>query len=293
MRPTALLALALAPLLLSRGEKRAISETRPAGPLTVTPEWLATHQDDSNLVILEIGDEGQYRQGHIRRARPVDIMAFHAHGVGLPEASHFVPGLQALGISNSSTVVMYGQNMDTSLLWVLLEYLGLGDRALVLDGGKRAWTEAGKPLSTETPGYLAGKLVPHQRQDIFIDAPLITLMLNDPRLAIIDGRSAGEFDGTDAELNSPGHIPGAVNLDWVRTFDSTGKLLPPDQLRALFAAAGYAPGDQLVVYCTVGMRASHLYFVARHIGLTPLLYLGSMNDWVSDSSRPVERSAAR
>jgi thiosulfate/3-mercaptopyruvate sulfurtransferase len=293
MRPATLFALAVTPLLLGTGSRTITPHQRAATSLLVSGDWLAAHQDDPDLVILEVSEDSEYRNGHIRRARPVDIMPFHGHGVAMPEVSHLASGLEALGISNSSRIVLYGDYLSTSMLWVALDYVGLGDRTSVLDGGKRAWAEAGKPLSSETPSYLAGKFVPRERSDLLIDAALITLRLNDPRLALIDARSPEEFAGSSGgETDSPGHIPGAVNLDWVVTIDSTGRLKPEDELRSLFTRAGYTPGDQLVVYCTVGMRASHLYFVARHLGFAPQLYLGSMNDWVSNPVRQVVRGPA-
>jgi thiosulfate/3-mercaptopyruvate sulfurtransferase len=293
MRAATLFALAVTPLLALPTRTRLGPEPRVAPSLTVTTDWLAAHLDDPDLVILEVSEDIEYRRGHIRRARPIDVMAFHAHGDAMLPVAQLIPGLEALGVSNSSRIVLYGDYMSTSVLWVVLEYLGMGDQTLVLDGGKAAWTAAGKPLSTEAPTYLAGKLVPGQRDEIFTNAALITLQLRDPRLALIDARSAEEFGGGSGnETSSPGHIPGAVNLDWHRTVDSSGALLPEEKLRDLFTRAGYASGDQLVVYCTVGMRASHLYFVARHLGLRPQLYLGSMNDWLSDPSRLVVRGAS-
>ena len=292
MRPATLFALAVTPVLLASSTRKDYPGPKADTSLLVTAEWLAQHQDDSNLVILEVSEDAEYRRGHIRRARPVDLMAFHGHGEAMPAVSQLVPSLEALGVSNTSRIVLVGDNLSTSILWVVLEYVGLGDQTVVLDGGKRAWTDAGKPLSTETPTYLAGKFLPRERPDMIINAALISLQLNDPRLALIDARSPEEFAGVAGEIESPGHIPGAVNLDWVVTFDSTGRLLPETELRDLFTRAGFAPGDQLVVYCTVGMRASHLYFVARHLGLKPQLYLGSINDWVSNSSRQVVRGSS-
>jgi thiosulfate/3-mercaptopyruvate sulfurtransferase len=292
MRPATLFALAVTPLLVGAGVRSpAGTAVRPAGSLVVTPAWLAQHQDDPDLVILEISEEAEYRQGHIRRSRPVDPMTFHHHGTEFPPAAHFVPAVQALGISNSSRIVLVGEPIYAAMTWMVFEYLGMGDRTLVLQGGKRGWTEAGNALTSETPAYLGGTFVPQPRPDIIIGAALLAVQLRSPRLALIDGRSRGEFDGAEGgEVASPGHIPGAVNLDWERTFDASGTLLPADSLRAMLAQAGYAPGDQLVFYCTVGMRASHLYFVARHLGLTPQIYLGSIADWTSDPSRPVVRA---
>lgn len=296
MRPATLFALAVTPFLLGTGIRKqvSVSPRSAVSSLVVTPEWLAAHLDDADLVVLEISEEAEYRQGHIRRSRPVDLMTFHHHGVEFPNPSQFVPSVEALGISNSSRIVLVGEPIYAAMSWMVFEYLGMGDRTMVLHGGKRGWTDAGHPLTSETPGYLAGKFIAQPRPDIVINAALLTLLLRSPQLALIDGRTQGEFDGAeDAEVPSPGHIPGAVNLDWERTFDASGRLLPADSLRALFTQAGYAPGDELVIYCTVGMRASHLYFAARHVGLRPRIYLGSINDWISDSSRPVARAGSR
>ena len=292
MRAATLFALAVTPLLLAHSTRTRVAP-RAATSLTVTTDWLAAHQDDPDLVILEVSEGDEYQRGHIPRARRIDLMAYHARGDAMLPVAQLVPGLRALGIGNSSRIVLYGDYMATSVLWVVLEYLGLGDQTFVLDGGKAAWTAAGKPLSTETPTYLSGTFVARERTDMFTGAREIMPRLNDPRLAIIDGRSPGEFAGAAGnETNSPGHIPGAVNLDWVTTFDSAGRLLEEPTLRELFTRAGYAPGDQLVVYCTVGMRASHLYFVARHLGFRPQIYLGSMNDWLSDPGRQVVSGSA-
>lgn len=190
--------------------------------------------------------------------------------------------------------MLYGDNMSTSLLWVIFEYMGMGEQTLVLDGGKPAWQAAGQPLSVEQPTYLAGRFLPRTVPDFIVDAVWLAGRMADARLALIDARSPAEFAGTSDHMEGerPGHIPGAVNLDWEVTFDSsTGRLLPAEDLRSLLAGAGYAPGDQLVIYCTVGMRASHLYFVARHLGQTPRLYLGSMSDWSADPARPVVQAS--
>jgi thiosulfate/3-mercaptopyruvate sulfurtransferase len=290
MYPSALVTLAMVPLLLTGGGAALKARRHPSHKPSLL---VTTHLDDPDLVLLEVSSDEDYRAGHIRRARPVDIMAFHGHGTAMPEPSHFVSAIEALGISNSSRLVIYGDNMATSLLFVVLDYLGLGEKTAVLDGGKPGWKAVGKTLSRENPTYLAGKFVPNPRPEIIVDASWLVRRLSDSNLALIDARSSEEYAGApDPEVSRPGHIPGAASLDWVVTFDSTGRLLPAAELRSLFAAAGYENGDQLVLYCTVGMRASHLYFVARHLGYSPRLYLGSMNDWASDPARPVARSEA-
>ena len=294
MRPATLFALAVAPLLIGAGVKwEATPPPRAAASLVVSPEWLAAHQGDPDLVILEVGEGAEYKNGHVPGARPVNVMAFHNHGTGMPPAADLVRAVERLGISNQSRIVLYGDIHGASIFWVMLEYLGMGDRTFQLDGGKFGWLAAGQKLTAEAPTYLAGHFVPNLRPDIIVDAAWIEAHLKDPTLALVDARSPAEFAGTShMSGEKPGHIPGASNLDWEATLDRERRLLPIDDLRALFARAGYAPGDQLVIYCTVGMRASHLYFVARSLGYKPFLYLGSMNDWISNSGRPVARGSA-
>ena len=65
-----------------------------------------------------------------------------------------------------------------------------------------------------------------------------------------------------------------------------------ERLREIFENAGYRDGKQLVTYCTIGLRASHLYFVARYLGLQPRIYDGSMSEWSRKTELPVATGTA-
>jgi len=121
-------------------------------------------------------------------------------------------------------------------------------------------------------------------------------------LALLDARSAPEFNGTTQQEQLPrfGHIPGARHLEWTETLNArdlaeprrehtpfTARFKDRAELVSLFRAAGADPGDEVVTYCTVGMRASELYFVARLLGYRAHLYFGSMADWSARSELPV------
>lgn len=261
--------------------------------ILVTPGWLAHHLNDPQLVLLEVGEGSDYDRGHIAGARPVDVMAFHAHGVGMPDPGSLASSFASLGLSDSSRVVVYGDRLSASMIFLALDYLGYGSHTAVLDGGKAAWVSAGQSLSRAVNRSSAGRLTPHPRPAMVVTSAWLVAHLADSSLALVDARSWSEYAGEPDHMSGgrPGHIPGARNLDWEDTFDSTGHLRPAEELRGLFRSAGYEPGDQLVVYCTVGMRASHLYFVARYLGYDPRIYVGSMNDWASDPARPVNSSS--
>ena len=167
----------------------------------------------------------------------------------------------------------------------------------MLDGGLPGWKALGNAVSTEVPVVTPGAIEPKPRTDLVVDAGWIQQHLDDPNVALIDGRSPEEYAGTIEVERLPryGHIPGAKNLPWDRTYsDAAGALngvpsalVDAKRLGELLTAAGVAKNKQIVTYCTVGLRASHLYFVARMMGYRPKIYDGSMRDWSPRSELPL------
>lgn len=278
----------------------------PGDSLVVSTAWLAAHRSDPDLVILHLSMErADYEQGHIpgaRWANPHEFFLGTPPGVELPSAERLDSAFGALGISERSRVVYYGDTWMAPRVFLALEYLGLGDRAALLDGGLRAWRAEQRPLTTEVPSWAPVRLVARAHPEILADAEWLRSRLGNATLLLLDGRSAGEYAGSDLSERLPraGHIPGAHNLPWEQTYtdgaaalDGTPSLLqPPAVLRKLLEVAGYADDQQLVTYCTVGLRAGHLYFIARYLGLRPRLYDGSMSEWSRKPELPVATGTA-
>jgi len=269
--------------------------------LVVTTGWLAAHRGDPDLVILHVAmDRGDYDRGHIPGARwlnPHELLSMAPPGSELPSAEHIDSVLGALGIGPGTRVVYYGDTWMSPRVFLALEYVGLGDHASWLDGGLPLWRKEQRPLSTDAPTWTPGHVEARAHPDIVVDATSLRAQLESPRLLLVDGRSPGEYSGTDHSERLPrsGHIPGAVNLPWERTFtdgaaalDGTPSLLQSREvLRKLFTDAGFTDGRELVTYCTVGLRASHLYFIARYLGYRPRLYDGSMSEWSRKQELPM------
>jgi len=262
--------------------------------LLVSPGWLAERLGTPGIVVLHAGSWTEFREGHIPGARLAHVMSFHAHeGGGFPPAEGMRAALEEEGVSDGSRIVVVGDGMFPAIVYVALEYLGLGSRASILDGGLPAWRAAGHPVATDDPPSPTsrGRITASVRTDVQVDAAWLTARLNRPEIAVLDARSPGEYQGSaDEDIPRKGHIPGARLLQWTDVSDSTtGAFRPPEQLRQLFASRGVEPGDTVVTYCTVGMRASHLYFAARLLGLPARIYVGSMNDWSRRAELPVLR----
>lgn len=260
----------------------------PRGALLVTPEWLAAHLADRNLVIIHVGTQDGYAHGHIPGARlvlgPDDLLSVSLNGLSIevPPPDVLRAKLEALGISDGSRILVYNEDDQFQLgarVWFNLEAAGFGDRAEILDGGLKAWEKTGHATTTATPAVTPGHLAPLKIEPLVVDAPFVQAHEEAPGYDLIDAREAILYGGLIAKLHGDGHIRGAYSLPFTGVVDAGGKLKSPDELQTLFAQAGYKPGDHMIVYCHIGRKAASVIFAARTLGIEPKLYDGSIEDW--------------
>ena len=266
-------------------------------PMLVTTEWLSQHLSDPSLVLLQIGEKSDFEKGHIPGAQFLEYDSISTpHGQGLmlelPPVAQLVSVFENLGVSNRSHVILYfgtDRVTPTTRVYWTLDYLGLGDRTSILDGGLSAWRSAGKPVSTDNKRPPKGSIVPAPRKEIVADAPWVSSHLFQPSVTIIDARTPGFYTGKESDGNPrDGHIPGATNLSYLSVVNQdTYKFKPRDQLQALFSAAGLKPGNLMVSYCHIGQRATVLYFTAKMLGYQAKMYDGSWEDWSHRKDLPI------
>lgn len=277
----------------------------PRESLLVTPAWLAAHLSDPNLVLLHVGKQEDYAGAHIPGARYVDW------GSDLATSDHSGKGLMlemlprdllrqrlaALGIGDDSRVVVYFAKdwvSPSTRVMFTLDAAGLGARSSLLDGGMDAWIRDGHPTTSEVPPQKAGTLAPLPERALVVDADSVKSRLHAPGVAIVDGRAAAFYDGTDtggghAGPHKTGHIAGAHSVPFTAVFDDTLHLRPAAELAEIFTKAGVRPDDTVIGYCHIGQQATAMLFAARSLGHPVLLYDGSFEDWSRhDASYPVE-----
>ena len=267
----------------------------------VTPQWLAGHLNDPNLVVLNVAQNARaYRSGHIPGARFLWVTRFAASNPDL--SFELVPVgqldtlMEGLGISIDSRIVLCGVNGNvsaTARAYVTLEYLGMGDRTSILDGGFEAWKASGNPVSKESPSYKRGSFTPRLKRDAIVDVEYVKSHMNAAGVTVLDARAPDFYNGVGGGFPRPGRIPGAVNVFYTTLFDTTDRYLPLDSLKAKFAAAGIKPNDDIITYCHVGQTASSDYIAAKLLGHTVHLYDGSFEDWSGREELPVYLEAKK
>ena len=229
-------------------------QTMPVDPL-VEVDWLLSHIGDEDVVVVEAERRpGEFADEHIAGARPLRFQDITWEGdegwvVEFPEVDEMVDALRAAGIRRDSKVVIYGTSMTaTARTWVTFDFLGLGDRAFLLNGGIADWKAAGGPVeSGEAPPVERGDVVANAPVDFRVSADWVHERLDDPEVALLDARPDDEYTGTDGGLGgtvNPGHIPGAAQLYWEELMDPANntRFLPRDRITRILERHGAGAG---------------------------------------------------
>ncbi len=269
--------------------------------MIVTTDWVAKHLNDKSLVLLQVGDRKEYDAAHIPGAQFIqtsDISTPRGQGLTLelPPVEQLKATFEKLGISNNSRIVVYFSKdwvTPTSRVYFTLDYLGLGDRTSILDGGLPAWVAEKRPVTTEVIAPKPGKFTPRPNLKLVVDSTWVSANLDKPNVAILDARNSEFYTGAQAgNMPRAGRIPRARSIPFGSLVqDANTKFESPDVLHKIFTDAGVKTGDSVATYCHIGQQASLLYFVARYLGYDAHLYDGSFQDWSNRKELPVEKSA--
>ncbi len=267
---------------------------------------LARHLDDPKWVVVDCrfdlarpasGREA-YAAGHIPGARYAhlddDLSAKITPQTGrhpLPDARAMAATLGSLGIDNETQVVAYdaGNGAYASRLWWLMRWLG-SERIAVLDGGFKAWTDAGLPVTSALPTVMATRFDAKPRDTMLLDAAGVGQAAADPAWRVLDARGPERYAGAVEPLDTKaGHVPGAHNYPFTNNLGPDGRFLPAAQLKSqLQQSLGTVPAERAIMMCGSGVTACHNLLALEVAGLTGArLYAGSWSEWIRDPARPI------
>jgi len=272
-----------------------------ASPRVVTSQWVAERLEGDDLVLLHVGDEEEYNAAHLPGAHYMSLqMISTPHGDGLmlqmPAVEQLASTFASLGVSDASRIVVYwGKDWvtPTARVALTLDYLGMGSRTSILDGGMPAWQAAGHPVTDEQSTPTPGSFAPEVQPDVIAQVEWLSENLDNPSCAVVDARTPDFYSGERQSRANPrpGHIAGAQNIPYPSVLDEeTLTFKDEETLRAMFAEAGADPGDTVVTYCHIGQQASLVYYVAKSLGYDARMYDGSFDEWSQREDLPVETS---
>ncbi len=288
----------IASAIVSAGPIRAAG---PRDSLVVTADWVAEHLKDRNLVVLHSGMAESYKAEHIPGAQFItmdDVSAPMDHAnmkpaditTEMPDPARMRETLQRFGISDNSRIVIYYSDKyysPTTRIIFALNWAGLGDKVVLMQGGLPAWKLGGRVTTAAVPAVQPGTLSPIKpHTELIADVAFVQTKALTPGFALVDGRARSAYDGVPPPAGRAGqppapvgHIPGAHSAPFVDMFNENGELRPASELELVFSNAGVKPGDTVVGYCWVGMQATAMLFAARTLGHPVKLYDGSINEW--------------
>lgn len=272
----------------------------------VSTDWVAEHKGDPNVVLIESNEDPLlYPSGHIPGAVEVDWTRDLNDQITrdyLREEA-FSALMTRIGATKDSTIVFYGDKNNWWACYAAWVFHLFGHtNCKIMDGGRLKWQKEGRDMTRETTRRQPTAYQATPRDDSSIRAFRDEVLAHVAKHGkMIDVRSPEEYSGERLHMEAypnegalrGGHIPGAKNIPWAKAIHpEDGTFLNAEDLKGLYEAkAGLSKEDDVVVYCRIGERSSHTWFVLHYLLGYPNVrnYDGSWTEWGNLVGAPIER----
>lgn len=257
-----------------------VSEDTFEGKYLVTADYAKEHVGDENVLFVDCRGADKAKKGTVEGAVATTWQELctcdESYGKAgdekwgkIPESSDLAERLGKLGMSKDKEIILLGETLngwgdDARVLW---ELVAAGyDNAKIVDGGYSAVVDAGAATQK-------GASEPTEC-DVTIDSIDNThvmeteeLMNNYDAYKIVDVRTDEEYEGaTKYDEAQGGHLPGAIHIRYTDLFREDGTLRSKADIEKVLTDAGISKDDNIVTYCTGGIRSAYAQLVFEMAG---------------------------
>ena len=260
------------------------------GTEIISAKEAITLLNEKDTILVDARSSADYTKSHLENAVNVsraDIFTNTPYPSMLCLPDQLEKIMEAKGISNTSTIVVYdsNQNMDSARLWWTLKIYG-HNSIKVVSGGMNALQKKGLKVSTVIPNLPKGifKAAALKNEMLAVKRDIKNQINNDdPNTHIIDTRSLEEY--------RVGTIPGSINIEFKENNLSDQRYRSARQLRNKYQEAGFKIEDTIIMFCKSSVRGAQTYLALYDAGYRNLkLYDGAWLEWSASPANPVFKS---
>lgn len=255
------------------------------GDIITAKVFMDMTKADKSVVIIDASKADTYKTSHVKNAVSIPHTTLYKSGdvEGLIKSPEDLAKLfGSKGVSDKSTIVVYdgGSQKYSSRVYWILKYLGAPNVKL-LHKNMDEWKKVRVPLTRMAPTVKATTFTPNVNSAINTTTDYVKAHKKDANVKLIDARTVEEFNGTSTKPVSPGHIPGAININYKDVLTSTEAFRSKADLETLAGKYGLSADKEIIVYCKTSVRGAVLYaaFVDILEYKNVKVYDGALEEW--------------
>jgi thiosulfate/3-mercaptopyruvate sulfurtransferase len=244
-----------------------------------------------DLILIDSRSYKEYSEGHIPGAVNLDFFYYHWSDTSKNGIKAFEKQMENLlsflGVTNDKTVIFYDEVSGMSAargVWTLMYFSH--PYTFMLDGGFKKWKSLGLPTETKTNGFKPAKFSGKINKDLIAGYEYVNKKIG--KIKLLDARSKDEYDGITIRAARKGHIPTAINIDWILNVNDDGTMKSTEDLSKMY---NFSKDDEIITYCQGGYRAANSFLALKILGFKNVkIYLGSWGEWGNKLNLPTEIS---
>lgn len=264
-------------------------------PLIIQVDELNQQLDNPDLLLIAVCSDAVFEAGHIpgsKLIKPSELICGVKPAVGkIPSERDLSELFSRVGLSDSSHVVVYddeGGGWAGRLIWTL-DVIGHKNYSYI-DGGLIAWRDSQLSLETVIPPTQNTEFKAVIDSSQIVSLAQVVEQISHDNVVVWDARAKEEYEGVKVTALRNGHIPGAVNLDWLELMDKNNslRLKPLDQISKQLIDITIDKTKRIITHCQTHHRSGLTYLVGKALGLNISAYDGSWSEWGNHPDTPID-----